>query len=298
MSNLTGNTIDRLVKGAIDFHVHAGPDPLYQRRLDALELALQAKEAGMRAAVIKSHRFGTAPLAYIVNQINPGFSLFGSLVLNSGVGGLNPEVVEVAARMGAKVIWMPTYSSVVDTKRRQENANSFLHTDKAISDEGISLLGKDGKLVPQIAPILEVIKSNNIVLSTGHISIPEIYALTDEARRLKIKVTITHPLTESYGSTLTLKQQAELADNGAFMEHCFLDCVPPYGRLDPKVMAKHIKAVGAAQCILGTDFGQDYNPTPLEGLRLMLASMLKAGLSERELEILVKVNPAKLLDLD
>ena len=279
--------VDKLIKGAIDFHVHADPDPVFERRLDVLDLARQAKEAGMKAIVIKCHHYGTAPLAYILNRVIPDFRLIGSLTLNKGAGGLSPEVVEVAVKLGAKVIWMPTYSSVVDTERRG-----------ASPDEGISLIDKDGRLVSVMAPILEIIKTNDLVLGTGHISIPEIYALTTEARRRQIKVTVTHPLSKGFGSTLTVEQQKELAGKGAYIEHCFVACTPTMGKLDPAVMVEHIKAVGAEHCILSTDFGQAVNPAPTEGFRMMLAHMRKFGLSEKELEILVKVNPAKLLDLD
>jgi hypothetical protein len=250
---------------------------------------MQGKEAGMKAIVLKCHHYGTASLAYIVNQIVPDIRLIGSLTLNKGAGGLNPEVVEVAARGGAKVIWMPTYSSVIDTERR---------ANKDSSERGISLIEQDGKLVSPMESILEIIKNNNLVLGTGHISIPEIYAITAEARKRKIKVTITHPLTEAAGSSLTVEQQKELVDTGAYIEHCFVACMPSLGSLCPAVMVEHIKAVGVEHCILSTDFGQAVNPSPPEGFRMMLAHMHQFGLSEKELEILVKVNPAKLLDLN
>jgi len=38
--------IEGIMQGAIDFHVHAGPDPYHKRRLNVLDLALQAKAMG------------------------------------------------------------------------------------------------------------------------------------------------------------------------------------------------------------------------------------------------------------
>lgn len=279
--------VGQLLKGAIDFHVHADPDPAFKRWLDALDLAVQAKAAGMKAVVFKCHHYGTAPLVNIINRVVPDFKLIGSLTLNKGAGGLSPEVVEVAVKLGSKVIWMPTYSSVVDTERRG-----------ASPEEGISLIDRNGKLVSVVEPILKIIKDDDLVLGTGHVSVPEIYALTTEARRRQIKITITHPLTKGFGSMLTVEQQKELVNKGAYIEHCFVACTPAFGKLAPAVIVEHIKAVGAEHCILSTDFGQAVNPAPIEGFRTMLASMLKSGLSEKELETLVKVNPAKLLDLD
>jgi len=272
------------MQGAIDFHVHADPDPFHERRLDVLDLALQAKEAGMKAIVAKCHHFGTAPLAYLVNKIVSGFTLIGSLTLNSEVGGPNPEVVEVAAKSGARVIWMPTSSSVVDREKR--------------GLAGISLVDSAGRLLPSVISILEIIKENNMVLGTGHISIPEIYAITAEGIRRGVKVTITHPLNSHFGSVLTLEQQKELGRMGAYIEQCFVSCMPVLGGMSPKVMVDHIKAVGEEHCILSTDFGQALHPTPPEGFRMMVANMIQFGLSEKEIEILVKVNPSKLLGLD
>ncbi len=284
------NTADRLMKGAIDFHVHADPDPFQKRRLDALDLARQAKEMGMRAIVFKCHQYGTAPAAYIVNRVVPDFTLVGSLVLNREAGGLNPGAVEVAARTGARVVWMPTTSSITDAGRHSKEGQG--------PDGGISILDRNGKLVPEIAPILEIVKSHKMVVGTGHISVPEIYAIVAEAKRIGIPVTVTHPLITVAGTTLSLKQQQELTGKGAYIEHTFVLCMASMQGLNPLVVTEHIKAVGAEHCILSTDFGQDHNPSPPEGFRMMLATMLKSGLSERELETVTRVNPAKLLGLD
>jgi hypothetical protein len=281
------DVIDSLMKGAIDFHVHADPDPVHERRLDALDLAVQAKAVGMKAVVFKCHHYGTAPLVCVINRVVSDFRLVGSLTLNAGAGGLNPEIVEIAASLGAKVIWMPTYSSIVDVERRG-----------APPGEGISLIDENGRLVPVVLSILEIMQKNDLVLGTGHISVPEIYAITEEARRRRIKVTITHPVSKGVGSTLTIEQQKELVGRGAYIDHCFVFCMPLLGGLAPAIMVDSIKAVGAEHCILSTDFGQAINPSPAEGFRMMLAHMLKLGMSEKELETMVKSNPAELLDLN
>jgi len=68
--------------------------------------------------------------------------------------------------------------------------------------------------------------------------------------------------------------------------------------MNPAIIVEHVKAVGIERCILTTDFGQDANPPPPEGFRMMLTIMLRLGLSEKELHTLVKTNPARLLGLD
>jgi hypothetical protein len=278
----SGSIIDVLMQGAIDFHVHAGPDPYHRRRLNVLDLATQAKGMGMRAIVAKNHQFGTAGLAALVNEMVPDFLLLGSLCLNREVGGLNPEVVQAALTAGAKVVWMPTTSSTINSK------------DKP----GISILDEKERVLPEVTTMLEMIKAANAVLGTGHISLKEIFALTAEARHLGVKITITHPMTTGFGCTLTVEQQKELVSMGAVVEHCFVACMPDLGGLNPRLMVDCIKTLGIENCILDTDMGQDNNPSPPEGFRSMVGTMLRFGLSEEDMKRLIQTNPAKLLGLE
>ena len=274
--------IERLMQGAIDFHVHADPDPFHKRRLNVLDLALQAKALGMRAVVAKNHQFGTTGLAALVNQIVPDFLVVGSLTLNREAGGLNPEVVEAAIRGGTRVVWMPTLSSTIDSKGKP----------------GLSLLDEHGGLLPAVMTILKIIKEHRVTVGTGHVSLKEIFALTAEARRLGVKITITHPMTTGFGCKLTLEQQQELVSMGAVIEHCFVACMPVLGGMNPKTMVDCIRELGVEHCILSTDMGQNANPSPPEGFRSMVGTMLQFGLSEKELETLVKTNPARILGID
>ncbi|MFH1650997.1 MAG: DUF6282 family protein, partial [Chloroflexota bacterium] len=274
---------DRLLRGAIDCHVHIGPEPFSERRMDALALALEARKMGMRAIVAKTHHYNTAPLASLVNRLVPDFLLVGSLALNGATGGLDPEVVDAAVESGARVIWMPTYASTVDSQRRSEGGFYPVKTTPNVPIRPISLITPDGKLVPAMAPILESMKRGRAVLATGHISVPEIYAVVTAARKQDIPVIVTHPLGDATGSHLTLEQQRELAGQGAYLEYTFVPCMPSPKPLSPAVIVEHVKALGVAHCILTTDFGQAQNPPPPEGFRLMLATMLRHGFSEQEL---------------
>ena len=286
-------TIEQLMIDAIDLHVHGAPEPPEsERRIDLLTLAQQAKEAGMKAVVIKSNQFGTGPLTLEINQLVKSPILVGSLVLNNEVGGLNPEVVEAQARAGAKVIWLPTFSAAEHIRGKTTEKTS---AEKRL-DNGISIIDANGKLVPQMIRILDIMRRNNLVLATGHVSKAEVYAVAREALRQHINVIITHPLVGLVRPLLTLDEAGELAGMGAYIENIFAVCMPPM-LLSPENMAGYIKRIGPEHCILATDFGQIFNPPATEGFHMMLAIMLMFGLSEDELRILVKVNPAKILGL-
>ena len=287
-------SIEQLMIDAIDLHVHGAPKIVDgERRIDLLTLAHQAKEAGMKAVVIKSNRFGTGPLTLEVNQLMNGQILLGSLVLNKEVGGLNPDVVEAQARAGAKVIWLPTFSAAEHIKDRIQNKTGAAKE----LDNGISIIDEHGKLVPQMGKILEVMRRYKLVLATGHVSKFEVYTVAKEALRQHINVIITHPLVGSVKPLLNLEEAKELAGMGAYIENIFAVCMPPM-LLSPEKMAGYIKTIGPEHCVLATDFGQIFNPPATEGFHMMLAIMLMFGLSEDELRILVKENPAKILGLD
>jgi hypothetical protein len=69
-----------LLEGAIDIHIHSAPD-VYPRILNDIDLALQAKEMGMRAILIKNHFTETAARAQLASDATD-FPVFGGIALN------------------------------------------------------------------------------------------------------------------------------------------------------------------------------------------------------------------------
>jgi hypothetical protein len=282
---------DELLSGSIDMHLHPGPD-VFKCRVDALEAASQAKQAGMKAIVIKNHFYPSAPIAMMVNQLVPDFTAFGSVCLDYEMGGLNVHAVEYSGRAGARVVWMPTFSST-------NSISKMRGLGLPLKGEGYSILDGKGQLVPEIGPILAAIKQYNMVLASGHMSPAETFALEAEARRLGInKFVVTHPLDHEFFSEAFSKQDlVQLAKNGAFIECTFLAFQSSEFRHDPAHMVDIIRAVGAERCIMSTDLGQIWNPLPVEGMRMFMVTLVKYGISEEEITVMAKTNPARLLGL-
>lgn len=187
--------------------------------------------------------------------------------------------------MGGRVVWMPTYSARADRETKDLSG-------------GIYLLADNGRLVPEVFAVLEVIKSPDMVLAAGHISTAESMALIQEARNMGIHwLVVTHATTMTYWTGMTVEDMKALAGMGAYIEHCMHVMMPTTYRMEPKDMVKIISAIGPEKCILSTDFGQDYHPMPVEGMRMGVATMLRSGLEEVEVGMLVKDNPARLLGL-
>ena len=279
------SNVDRLLEGALDIHVHFAPDPKVERRGSAIDIAQQAKDMGMRGLVLKSHEYPTHPVAYTSSQAVPGITLIGGVVLDVEVGGLNPMAVESTALMGGRVVWMPTFSARADRQH------------KGLSG-GISILNDSGRLVPEAYAVLEVIKAHDMVLATGHLSTEETMVLVSEARNLGInRVVVTHATTMAFWTGMTLEDMKALAKMGAYIEHCLHVMMPLTQRLAPSELVETITAIGSENCIVSTDFGQDFHPMPPEGLRMGIATLLQAGMEEVEVGMLVKDNPSRLLGL-
>src|ERR671928_1087695 len=110
-----------LVRGAFDLHVHIDPDVI-PRRIDDVALARRFAELGLAGFQLKSHYTSTAERAKVVAGVVPEVSVLGAIVLNRAVGGLNPLAVEIAAREGARTVWLPTVDAANETAGRSDPA--------------------------------------------------------------------------------------------------------------------------------------------------------------------------------
>lgn len=107
-----------LLRGAVDTHVHIYPD-VVKRKIDDISLARRFAELGMSGFVLKSHYTSTAERASVVRAAVPGVRALGAISLNRAVGGMNALAVEIAAREGARIVWLPTVDSVNESQERE-----------------------------------------------------------------------------------------------------------------------------------------------------------------------------------
>jgi len=278
-----------LLDGAVDMHCHAMPD-FHPRMLNELEILQDAKEYGMRAIVSKSHYCLNADRMPLINSMIEGIDCFGGVVLNPPVGGLNPSAVDAAIRYGGKEIWMPSFY----TKAHLENFPAFKGVIKGPA-EGISVV-RDGELVSEMHEILDLIAQAKVILGTSHCSEQEIGILVREALNHGVKkIIVTHPYCPV--PNLSVEKQAELAELGSYLELCLYSAMPISGRVTAEGFAKTIRTVGAKRVVLATDFGQPFHPTPAEGMRIFCNNLLAVGIEKTDIEIMIKENPAYLLDL-
>jgi hypothetical protein len=276
------------LQGIVDVHVHSDPDAV-PRNLDGLDTARQAKDAGMRAIVLKNHWEPTVQMAYIVGKVTPGIEVFGAISLDRAVGGVNPEAVRKAAAFAGKklkIVWMPTFDS--------ENSVRF-----AKSNMPFVSVAKDGKLLPEVVEVIGIIAKEKAVLATGHSSAAEDLLLVREGRRQGVgQIVVTHPLYAPIH--MSIAQMKELAGMGAYIELCgnaVLPTQPKEGQLKVEDYVATIRQVGPEHVILSGDFGAAANPPHTQGWKQLLAILKKAGVTDGEIDMIARKNPATLLGL-
>lgn len=283
-----------LLEGAIDMHIHAAPD-VYPRILNDVELALQAKEMGMRAIVIKNHFLITADRAQIASAV-ADFPVFGGIALNLQVGGLNWHAVDTALKLGAKIVWLPTLHSQKFVQNKSHVAN--LAGELGDDLKGITILNQDGSLKEALYPIFKLIAAKGAILATGHVTMKEAKIAVREAARTGVKkIVVTHPLASFVN--YSVKDMREILDLGAtYLEHVFNDTTRQVSHpIERKVLYEGIKSIGAKHCIMSTDSGQWLNPVPVQQMGIYINDMLQLGLSANQIRTMVADNPARALGL-
>jgi Family of unknown function (DUF6282) len=290
-----------LVRGGFDLHVHISPD-VVERRIDDVGLARRFEEVGLAGFVLKSHYLSTAERAAVVRRVVPGARALGAIVLNRAVGGMNPLAVEIAAREGARIVWMPTVDSVVEQEHlaAAESTGGNLPVwaklqvelrEHGIDSDPVPAVADGGELLPETRAVLDVVAAHDMVLATGHLGRDEVLPVVAAAREADIRhVVVTHPDYPAQG--FSVEEQVELADAGALIERCFT--TPHTGKCSWERWIEGTRAVGAARTVLSSDLGQVQNPPVEDGLPLMADRLLDAGFSEAEVRVMAVENTRRL----
>jgi len=299
---MTDSPSDRareLLRGAYDTHMHISPD-VVERIVDDISLAEKFKELGMDGFVLKSHYGSTAERAGVVRAAVPGVNVLGAISLNRAVGGINPLAVEIAAREGARTVWLPTVDSVNESHEREAWAGGerqskvpvWVKLQLELREQGIEIppvpvVDEHGSLVPELYEVLGMIARHKMCLATGHLGRDEICAVVDAAVDAGVEtIVITHP--EFPSQDLSVEDQNALADKGALLERCFT--TPHTGKVTWERWVENIRATGPERSVLSTDLGQVFNPPVEDGMALMVDRLLDAGFNEEEIYVMAVVN--------
>jgi hypothetical protein len=286
-----------VLDGAFDMHVHAFPDPLIDTGWDQVAVTKMATDIGMGGCNFKAHTFPTATTVPFVNMIVEEYAksigkrpahAYGSIVLNYFSGGLYPDSVEMAARLGAKTVYLPSHDSA--------------HHNRVIDDPGtnwIELLDENDKPVPQLYKIFEIVAANNMILDPCHASTKQRFIVIREAKKMGVKhFMITHP---NWNVTkMTMEQMIDISRMGAYIGIFGYGDIPNYNNphCNPNYFIECIQKIGADHIFIASDLGTVVNVPPAEGMKLFVRILLANGMSKKEIRKMVVDNPRRLLGLD
>ena len=282
------------LKGICDMHVHTNPD-LRTRAYNDLELADAAVRVGARAIVIKSHLGFTVNRAAIANEYvkrvygeNTGFTMYGGVVMNKVIGGVNPEAVEKGLKLGAKEIWLPTQSAKRHLEKMGQNP-----------DDGIELV-RDGKVIPELIDVFKLVKDYDVALGTAHVSPEEAFTVVEAARDAGVKkIIITHP--EWWVCDYSIEDQIRLVkDYDVILERCYAQNMgkgQPY-HLNLKENAELIKEVGYEHVMVDTDGGQVENPDWETEMYEYMHYLVEYGIPIEHVYHMTKTIPYRLLGIE
>jgi len=290
------------VRGAFDPHVHVAPD-FAPRRITDLELAERCRQLGLAGFGLKSHYTATTERAAVVSAASPGVRALGTITLNHAVGGLNATAVEVAARQGARIVWLPTVSAPgefaeVEHADPDGKVPVWVRFELDLRGAGVRpravpVLDDRGEPLPELLEVLAVIAQHGLVLATGHLSRDEIFTVVDAAVDAGVQtIVVTHP--EFPSQRISPAEQQTLAGRGALMERAFT--TPHTGKCTWDEIFAATRAVGARHTVWGSDLGQVFNPPVEDGLAIMADRFLEAGFSEEEIRIMAVENTRRLAD--
>lgn len=288
---LTGNPLE----GMIDFHVHSGPDS-FTRSVTDLEIARIARDRGMGALVLKNHFTMTADRALLAERLT-GQRCFGGVVLNRAVGGLNAEAIRRMVTFTGgrgKVVWLPTFDA--------EN-----HVKAFGEERPVVPVIRDGRLLPELKEIFELVAEHDLVLETGHSSAEECLILLQAAKRAGVKkMLVTHAMADPIG--MTVAQMKEAAALGAKLECVWLTnltgpkshlaSMRRWRQVTTADYAKAMREVGPEHIVVASDLGQYLNPIPTDGMKAFVLGLHEAGFDDKEISQMCRENPGRLLGID
>lgn len=293
--------VDALLRGAVDLHYHSGPSP-FPRLMDVTEAARQYDAVGFRAVVMKSHHHSTVmEILALAPLLEPlAIEVYGGIALNGPVGGLNPWAVDVALRMGGKIVWFPTMSSRAHLVYHEVHHDSPFPTPSVPlrPERELSVLDETGKLRAEVYEIIDLIRETGAILSFGHMGIDQVRPVLEAAKQAGVeRLLLSHP---DFVQQLSVEEAQSLAREGVTIEHClgmYNDQSPRKDVWPIERLTHWIEAIGVERTVLGSDVGQRSNPPGVATYRRVLELLLAAGVTENDLGQMVGRNGAALLGL-
>ena len=308
--------IDEIMDGLVDIHCHGAPAGGWLLgRPSIVHTTMEASKEKVAGIVFKDHNTMTNNFALLINEctqiikelkeaLGEEFTptkLYGSLVLNYPIGGLNPVAVETAlSGYGDCVqIWLPSTSA-------KWQLDNIAAERGETNDKGI-VVSENGELVPELIEILDIMAEYNdnsqgrrVALQTCHVSNQEKFDVLKYINKkgMDIDVIMTHISQEL--TIATEEEMIEMIDLGAYIEFSETSCVPWTGMQDCiinfdfsfKTIKSLLNKKGPEHLILSSDSGQPSHEF-VPGWRSFIRTLLAQGVKKEDIRIMTRDIPKK-----
>jgi hypothetical protein len=289
MSNCSLDNLD-----FIDIHYHANPD-LFKRRHNINQVG-QIYKSFNAGLVLKSHLGSTSIQATIAQQL--GYFIFPSLVLNNISGGIHYKnilkaLAEYTPLFPSRLI--VDFPTITGRKHSSNLVRTPVHpnlTNHLMVEE--TIFNDNNKLKSEVIDILKCSADYNIVLSTGHASKQEIYALIEACEKYKVpSLLLNQPANPLTG--LNAEDLLEIVLNTSFIwiEQTALTYLLKYQ--DENDFYKVLKNVN--RVIYSSDLGQTSQMDIKEWVKTTQLWFAKCNLSKERKEEICLLNPLKLIKI-
>lgn len=274
----------RLLKGAIDMHFHMDPPrPDGSHDEATINTVRVAQARGMRGIVIKSHTEPTSTLAYHLRLEIPSLEIFAGVVMNRSNGGMNVAAVEHMTQvygLPGKVVWMPA-------------GDSEIESNPPYPKKPFVAVSRNGQLLPETKEVIAAVAKYDFILASGHIAPEEALMVFQEGRKQGVhRMIATHAM--DLAGKMNMDQMLEAAKLGAIIEFDFRDMFD-----EGEMRADAIRKIGPERCLI-SEFWTASSPrvyAALDGVGQFAEKMHAHGITDHELGIMFKENPARLLGL-
>lgn len=293
--------VSRILVGAVDLHCHSGPSVM-ARDFNHIEALQEASDAGFKAMLIKDHYYSATPITALLNETHGhlGVALFSGVPLNNANGGFNKHAVDAGIALGAKLVWMPTFSSKNHIDSPFGIKAGFPHTiKKMIPFDPLTPIDDNGEVKDEVKVILDMIAEHDVILSGGHLHISEILKVFEEAKKRGVKrLLVNHPSFILGATHADIRRLVDEFD--AYIEHslCMFVKVSKRDPLPPEDLDELIKAGTVDRTILASDLGQKGIDHPVVGFRNVIKVCLDLGYSDEDVRKMISLNPLRLLGME
>ena len=289
-----------LLHGAVDCHVHCAPH-INERTVHVFDAVRDAAAVGLKGLGIMDVFANTSGLASLAMQElgHLGVEVFGGIILEPYVGGIDARSVRLALGMGygpgrgARFVSLPCHGTRFVARSEQRSPDYVARCfawDRATP-------------IPEPLPeILDMIAEADAVFNTGHVTGEEAIRLVAEARRRNVSKILVP------AAYYTVEECVALVEQGALIEFSFfvLSHATAIGQtmIDsekhrfPLVTLDHvaacIHAAGPDRVVVSSDSGSYVLPPPVEAFREMLVMIQSCGFTDDEMRLMCARNPARL----